>query len=153
MASSSTSLKLNHRLSAKTSLAYLQKPTTKAQNIQFPSTASTRRRFTTSFTCSAHAADSSPVKPRNSGFNRPRALSDGAQSSDELEVSGFVEFITSERVKVVAMLALALALCNADRVVMSVAIVPLSISNGWRQSFAGVVQVQFLNYCLILHFR
>lgn len=39
------------------------------------------------------------------------------------------------------MIALALALCNADRVVMSVAIVPLSIANGWRQSFAGVVQV------------
>lgn len=53
----------------------------------------------------------------------------------------FAEFITSERVKVVAMLALALALCNADRVVMSVAIVPLSASHGWRQSFAGVVQV------------
>ncbi|KAF7120530.1 hypothetical protein RHSIM_Rhsim13G0073600 [Rhododendron simsii] len=56
----------------------------------------------------------------------------------------FVEFITSERVKVVAMIALALALCNADRVVMSVAIVPLSIANGWRQSFAGVVQSSFL---------
>nr|GLL30962.1 probable anion transporter 4, chloroplastic [Ipomoea trifida] len=56
----------------------------------------------------------------------------------------FAEFITSERVKVVAMLALALALCNADRVVMSVAIVPLSASHGWRQSFAGVVQSSFL---------
>ncbi|CDP09146.1 unnamed protein product [Coffea canephora] len=42
------------------------------------------------------------------------------------------------------MLALALALCNADRVVMSVAIVPLSLSHGWRQSFAGVVQSSFL---------
>ncbi|KAH7836859.1 hypothetical protein Vadar_006592 [Vaccinium darrowii] len=56
----------------------------------------------------------------------------------------FFEFITSERVKVVAMVALALALCNADRVVMSVAIVPLSLANGWRQSFAGVVQSSFL---------
>ena len=56
---------------------------------------------------------------------------------------GFVEFVTSERVKVVIMLALALALCNADRVVMSVAIVPLSLSNGWSKSFAGVVQVHF----------
>lgn len=54
-----------------------------------------------------------------------------------------MEFITSERVKVVAMVALALALCNADRVVMSVAIVPLSQSRGWSQSFAGVVQVAF----------
>ncbi|KAL3328188.1 hypothetical protein AABB24_035695 [Solanum stoloniferum] len=41
------------------------------------------------------------------------------------------------------MIALSLALCNADRV-MSVAIVPLSLSHGWRQSFAGVVQSSFL---------
>lgn len=39
------------------------------------------------------------------------------------------------------MLALALALCNADRVVMSVAIVPMSAARGWSRSFAGVVQV------------
>jgi len=55
----------------------------------------------------------------------------------------FTEFITSERVKVVAMLALALALCNADRVVMSVAIVPLSVANGWTRAFSGIVQVCF----------
>ncbi|PQP94333.1 hypothetical protein Pyn_00426 [Prunus yedoensis var. nudiflora] len=42
------------------------------------------------------------------------------------------------------MLALALALCNADRVVMSVAIVPLSLSNGWSRSFAVIVQSSFL---------
>ncbi|RHN56435.1 putative major facilitator superfamily [Medicago truncatula] len=56
----------------------------------------------------------------------------------------FTEFITSERVKVVAMLALALALCNADRVVMSVAIVPLSVANGWTRAFSGIVQSSFL---------
>lgn len=55
-----------------------------------------------------------------------------------------IEFITSERVKVVAMVALALALCNADRVVMSVAIMPLSSTYGWSKSFAGVVQSAFL---------
>lgn len=44
----------------------------------------------------------------------------------------------------VAMLALALALCNADRVVMSVAIVPLSLANGWTRSFSGIVQVHQL---------
>ncbi|XP_055812810.1 probable anion transporter 4, chloroplastic isoform X1 [Solanum dulcamara] len=79
--------------------------------------------------------------------NRIRASSNDSQSvasgSIQREES-FVEFITSERVKVVAMLALSLALCNADRVVMSVAIVPLSLSHGWRQSFAGVVQSSFL---------
>ncbi|KAL2317523.1 hypothetical protein Fmac_031399 [Flemingia macrophylla] len=60
------------------------------------------------------------------------------------EQPSFAEFITSERVKVVAMLALALALCNADRVVMSVAIVPLSLANGWSRAFAGIVQSSFL---------
>lgn len=71
--------------------------------------------------------------------NRIRTSSNDSQSVQQQ--GSFVEFITSERVKVVAMLALSLALCNADRVVMSVAIVPLSLSHGWRQSFAGVVQV------------
>lgn len=60
---------------------------------------------------------------------------------DETQQPSFAEFITSDRVKVVAMLALALALCNADRVVMSVAIVPLSLANGWTRAFAGIVQV------------
>lgn len=64
----------------------------------------------------------------------------------------FIEFITSERVKVVAMVALALALCNADRVVMSVAIVPMSLSRGWRQSFAGVVQVVLLLFLIFFLF-
>lgn len=76
--------------------------------------------------------------------NDGRAITEGG---GEAEGPSFVEFITSERVKVVAMLALALALCNADRVVMSVAIVPLSLSYGWRQSFAGVVQVVYCICC------
>ncbi|XP_021720744.1 probable anion transporter 4, chloroplastic isoform X1 [Chenopodium quinoa] len=63
---------------------------------------------------------------------------------ERMEAPSFLEFLTSERVKVVMMLALALALCNADRVVMSVAIVPLSLSYGWSRSFAGVVQSSFL---------
>ncbi|KAM7260190.1 hypothetical protein ACFE04_015931 [Oxalis oulophora] len=67
-----------------------------------------------------------------------------ARNCDALESPSFAEFITSERVKVVAMLALALALCNADRVVMSVAIVPLSVTHGWSRSFSGIVQSSFL---------
>lgn len=75
-----------------------------------------------------------------------KAASDDGQfvvsgSSDESSDPGIVEFITSERVKVVAMLALALGLCNADRVVMSVVIVPISLSRGWGLSFSGLVQV------------
>jgi hypothetical protein len=47
------------------------------------------------------------------------------------------------------MLALALALCNADRVVMSVAIVPLSLAHGWSRSFSGVVQVIYFFLCVL----
>ncbi|CAN6458251.1 unnamed protein product [Victoria cruziana] len=64
-----------------------------------------------------------------------------SRSSDDGDA---VEFITSERVKIVAMLACALALCNADRVVMSVAVVPMSSFYGWSRSFSGVVQSAFL---------
>jgi hypothetical protein len=64
-----------------------------------------------------------------------------AAAGGEAQAAAVAEFVTSERVKVAAMLGLALALCNADRVVMSVAIVPLSQAYGWTPSFAGVVQV------------
>ncbi|GJP43475.1 hypothetical protein CLOM_g2931 [Closterium sp. NIES-68] len=43
-----------------------------------------------------------------------------------------------------SLLALSLVLCNADRVIMSVAILPLSASNGWPPSVAGIVQSSFL---------
>ena len=93
---------------------------------------------------------SSPWLRIQTRSSRVRVSSDDAarlNSSPEEEEEGttptssFAEFITSERVKVVAMLGLALALCNADRVVMSVAIVPLSLSRGWSRSFSGIVQV------------
>ncbi|KAK1298899.1 hypothetical protein QJS10_CPB14g01722 [Acorus calamus] len=78
------------------------------------------------------------------GF-RFRVSPNGARPlSEEDETPNLLEFVTSERVKVVSMLGLALALCNADRVVMSVAIVPMSSANGWSRSFSGVVQSSFL---------
>ncbi|KAG7949560.1 hypothetical protein I3843_13G068700 [Carya illinoinensis] len=86
---------------------------------------------------------------RNPHSFKLRVFSNDAQfeplpEENEVQAPSFTEFITSERVKVVAMLALALALCNADRVVMSVAIVPLSLSHGWSRSFSGIVQSSFL---------
>ncbi|TVU36472.1 hypothetical protein EJB05_18408, partial [Eragrostis curvula] len=72
----------------------------------------------------------------------PRASAAGGGEAQVAATAA--EFLTSERVKVAAMLGLALALCNADRVVMSVAIVPLSQAYGWTPSFAGVVQVPTL---------
>ncbi|KAG4130663.1 hypothetical protein ERO13_D09G158800v2 [Gossypium hirsutum] len=49
-----------------------------------------------------------------------------------------------ERFKVVALMACVMCLCNADRVVMSVAIVPLADKLGWSSSFLGIVQSSFL---------
>jgi ACS family sodium-dependent inorganic phosphate cotransporter len=49
--------------------------------------------------------------------------------------------IVPERFKVVALMACVMCLCNADRVVMSVAVVPLAAQHGWSNSFLGIVQV------------
>ena len=49
--------------------------------------------------------------------------------------------LVGERYKVVALLACVMCLCNADRVVMSVAVVPLAAKFGWSSSFLGIVQV------------
>ena len=49
-----------------------------------------------------------------------------------------------ERAKVVALVAAIMLLCNADRVVMSVAVVPLAAQYGWSSSFVGIVQVDHL---------
>ncbi|CAL9235972.1 unnamed protein product [Arabidopsis halleri] len=49
-----------------------------------------------------------------------------------------------ERIKVVILTACMMCLCNADRVVMSVAVVPLADKLGWSSSFLGVVQSSFL---------
>lgn len=53
-------------------------------------------------------------------------------------------FVMPERLKVVALMACVMCLCNADRVVMSVAIVPLAAKHGWSSSFLGIVQSSFL---------
>ncbi|XP_061339644.1 probable anion transporter 3, chloroplastic [Gastrolobium bilobum] len=49
-----------------------------------------------------------------------------------------------ERLKVVSLVACVMCLCNADRVVMSVAVVPLAAKHGWSSSFLGIVQSSFL---------
>lgn len=50
-------------------------------------------------------------------------------------------FMAAERFKVVTLVAAVMCLCNADRVVMSVAVVPLAAKYGWSTSFLGIVQV------------
>ncbi|KAI4353173.1 hypothetical protein L6164_002144 [Bauhinia variegata] len=49
-----------------------------------------------------------------------------------------------ERFKVVTLVACVMCLCNADRVVMSIAVVPLAAKHGWSSSFLGIVQSSFL---------
>ena len=45
---------------------------------------------------------------------------------------------------VVSLVAFALMLCNADRVIMAVAAVPLAAANGWGERAVGLVQSAFL---------
>ncbi|GER54409.1 phosphate transporter 4 [Striga asiatica] len=53
-------------------------------------------------------------------------------------------FFPAERFRVAALVAAVMCLCNADRVVMSVAVVPLAAKYGWSSSFLGIVQSSFL---------
>lgn len=95
-------------------------------------------------------SQSRPLEGRNGTVITPVAttgtelgLAHPVEQQDEL---GLLSFLISERAKVVIMVAIAMALCNADRVVMSVAIVPMAAAHGWSQSFSGVVQVRLLIY-------
>lgn len=51
--------------------------------------------------------------------------------------------MAAERFKVAALVAGVMCLCNADSVVMSVAIVPLAAKHSWSSAFLGIVQVHF----------
>lgn len=66
----------------------------------------------------------------------------GSTAEDRAAAVGGVVFGLPERFKVVALTAFVMCLCNADRVVMSVAIVPLAAKYGWSSSFLGIVQVK-----------
>ncbi|KAL3536487.1 hypothetical protein ACH5RR_004948 [Cinchona calisaya] len=75
------------------------------------------------------------------GIERGLLLGGGGGGGISQEGEGMM---VSERLKVVALLACIMCLCNADRVVMSVAIVPLAAKHGWSSSFLGIVQSSFL---------
>lgn len=55
-----------------------------------------------------------------------------------------VPLLLQVRLRIVFLVAMALFLCNADRTIMSVAIMPLSTIHGWGQGVAGIVQSSFL---------
>eukprot|EP01018_Ginkgo_biloba_P028764 Gb_28293 [translate_table: standard] len=90
------------------------------------------------------------IRPRKAQGVQAQAASDADVGFEDSSVqlgsyqSQVLEFITSERAKVLAMVALGMSLCNADRVVLSVAIMPLASTHGWSSSFAGIVQCFFL---------
>lgn len=52
--------------------------------------------------------------------------------------------LAGRAIVVVTLVAFSLVLCNADRAIMSVAILPLAKSRGWGESVAGIVQSSFL---------
>jgi len=76
---------------------------------------------------------------------RPAAGAAAVASSAVQPVPAF-----PERAKVVALVAAIMLLCNADRVVMSVAVVPLAAQYGWSSSFVGIVQVDSLFHLCVL---
>eukprot|EP00897_Mesotaenium_endlicherianum_P009932 jgi/Mesen1/8968/ME000056S08380 len=70
--------------------------------------------------------------------------SDTAANDNLQDSSDIIPFFQLVRVRVVLLVALALVLCNADRVIMAVTIVPLAAANGWGEGVAGIVQSSFL---------
>ena len=50
----------------------------------------------------------------------------------------------AERSKVVALVAAVMCLCNANRIVMAVAVVPWAELYGWSSCFVGIVQVLWI---------
>ncbi|XAR50861.1 Phosphate-transporting ATPase [Bertholletia excelsa] len=78
---------------------------------------------------------SSTLKCTAEGIERGLLVGTGGQAG---------KIAVPERFKVVALMACVMCLCNADRVVMSVAVVPLAAKHGWNSSFLGIVQSSFL---------
>ncbi|KAJ1263171.1 hypothetical protein BS78_09G163400 [Paspalum vaginatum] len=75
----------------------------------------------------------------SASFDGVRPVAAAAAVQPAAAASGF-----PERAKVVALVGAIMLLCNADRVVMSVAVVPMAAQYGWSSSFVGIVQSSFL---------
>ncbi|KAM1038149.1 hypothetical protein ACFX13_033603 [Malus domestica] len=94
------------------------------------------RRRRVAVTCTAEGIERGMLMGKNRGG--------GGGGGGAREVAAEEIVSVPERFKVAALVACVMCLCNADRVVMSVAIVPLAAKNGWSSSFLGVVQSSFL---------
>ncbi|KAK9290373.1 hypothetical protein L1049_008542 [Liquidambar formosana] len=88
--------------------------------------------------------ESSKEEERKQGGLAVRCTAEGIERGMLIGRTGEKVRVLPERFKVVALVACVMCLCNADRVVMSVAIVPLAAKHGWSSSFLGIVQSSFL---------
>ncbi|GAQ79523.1 phosphate transporter [Klebsormidium nitens] len=75
---------------------------------------------------------------------RCAAASSGNQNPSSSGASPSDPGLAGRAIVVVTLVAFSLVLCNADRAIMSVAILPLAKSRGWGESVAGIVQSSFL---------
>ena len=93
----------------------------------------------------AAASEGGGAAPGGGAF---REDTNGVVSREEASfaerASGRTAGVFPTRFAVVGLVALALMLCNADRVIMSVAGVPLAAANGWGAETLGLVQSSFL---------
>ncbi|KAI9085382.1 hypothetical protein K1719_032638 [Acacia pycnantha] len=85
-----------------------------------------------------------PGTERGEGTIRRKWAAPARCTAEGIEGGGVRTTMVPERYKVACLVACVMCLCNADRVVMSVAVVPLAAKNGWSSSFLGVVQSSFL---------
>ncbi|KAH7284497.1 hypothetical protein KP509_34G056600 [Ceratopteris richardii] len=98
-------------------------------------------RLRSSLKFSASAASDASVPFEASDIDSPLRE---VLAEDDLQLSSTAPLFASQRIRVGALVAIAMALCNADRVIMSVAIVKFSEVYNWSTSFAGIVQSSFL---------
>ena len=115
-------------------------PSVSASASASASTSGGFRKTTTTMTPRRHTVASAASAASAFGGGVPGG--DAAAAADDDDDAE--EVSTSYRFVVVGLIALALLLCNADRVIMSVAGVPLAALNGWGAKSIGLVQSSFL---------
>ncbi|KAJ4970623.1 hypothetical protein NE237_003722 [Protea cynaroides] len=99
--------------------------------------------FSQSIKCESFVKTGDPMMMPNMRGGSVRCRAKSVETGGLVIGTGSV-FRLPERMKVASLMAFVMCLCNADRVVMSVAIVPLAAKHGWSSSFLGIVQSSFL---------
>ena len=99
---------------------------------------------TTALTMAAGSGGRKTTRCHSTSWSSSSSSAGSVGQGDEGEVDDDSLTPTRYRFVVVGLIALALLLCNADRVIMSVAGVPLAALNGWGAKSIGLVQSSFL---------